>query len=143
MLVLIGTGLFTGLWAAETAVDEQANFTDVNNEHVERNSGWNDLAVDGDRYEVHTVESNATGETLERGSEWWADLDEGQLAFNQTGSNVTVDYRVADVDDQTATAMGILYPLFQFGAWLPLVAGAGAVMVGLRHLRTRGRGGAF
>ena len=144
LLVLIGIGLFTGLWAAETAVSEQANSTFVDDEMVERDSGWNDLAVDGDRYEVYNVTSNVTGEDLERGSEWWADLDRGRLAFNETSStNVTVDYRVDEIDEQTATIMGILYPIYQMGGWLPFVAGTGAVLVGLKHLRSRGSGGAY
>jgi len=143
LLVLIGIGLFTGLWAAETAVSEQSTTTFVDDELVERNSGWNDLKTEGERYEVYNVTSNATGEQLERGTEWWADLDEGRLAFNETGSNVTVDYRAAEVDEQTATVIGILYPLYQLGSWLPFVAGVGAVLVGLQHLLTRGRRGAY
>jgi len=61
---------------------------------------------------------------------------------NVTYENVTVNTTSTTLPGQSATLFPILEPLMQLPAYVILIAGAAAMLIGLRELRdtTRGRG---
>jgi hypothetical protein len=146
LIMIIGILLVTGIWATGSVVEAQATDTDVTDEPVSVTTGWSELAASGDRYHSETV-TNSTA-TLEEGTDYYWNPDDGEIAFNNTrhpsGSSVNVSYTASELPDRTAAFVSVLGPLWNMGAVLPLVALVGAIFGGLAYLHNQqNRGGAY
>lgn len=150
LLTVLGLVAFIGLWGVGAAANDLGETATISTQVNQTAENGYVSVDDGDatRYSAATV-TNETRE-LERGEFFWNQSD-GTIQFNETVQspdenvtyeNVTVNTTSTTLPGQSATLFPILEPLMQLPAYVILIAGAAAMLIGLRELRdtTRGRG---
>lgn len=141
LMVVSAVLVFVALWGVSAALADTGEKTPFN-ETVNQTDEWQALDQPGDRYRMPIVENETR--QLDFGTDYDFRQETGEIKFNEsTQENVTVESTAVTFPGNTAAFVPLLDRLLGFGAFFPLIFGAGGAIYVLEYLRRSNRGGAY
>ncbi|PCR89444.1 hypothetical protein CP557_02160 [Natrinema ejinorense] len=119
----------------ENVTDELHTLNETEPIVLEASDDWYHFVEGSD-----VVESNATGEQLERGTDYFLDNESGEITSSTEydGATVSIDYEYTTTDDQTESIAAVVEPLAVPIAWTALIAGVGTILLWIARLPSGG-----